>query len=290
MRFDAGSYNLARVKLGLNELRAKPLNDETDHVRDNIMKKNTVKHSMAALALAAGFAAPMQHANAVPTLQLGILGGTYDAASETVFSNGPSFALYAFLIPDTLNPLTDTYYLSMAITPQVATPTNLGSFTYNSTTVNVTSGMTYGTPPIDVFSSSHDAGDLAPHGVFPTYFKEVGFSFSSSNQSGIFNTQDHPSWGPQAGTGMYYQVFSINTTNLADGYEIHFDLYNTKLCTKKKGSCGSSTDTDITQFAPFSHDAQSISTPIPEPEIYAMLGAGLGFLGWANRRRKRELA
>ncbi len=31
--------------------------------------------------------------------------------------------------------------------------------------------------------------------------------------------------------------------------------------------------------------------PIPEPEIYAMLGVGLGLLGWVARRKKlKELA
>jgi len=39
-------------------------------------------------------------------------------------------------------------------------------------------------------------------------------------------------------------------------------------------------------------DGQSegyVSTPIPEPEIYAMLGAGLGLMGWVARRRKQQV-
>jgi len=31
-------------------------------------------------------------------------------------------------------------------------------------------------------------------------------------------------------------------------------------------------------------------TPIPEPEIYAMLGVGLGLMGWVGRRRKQQAA
>ena len=31
-------------------------------------------------------------------------------------------------------------------------------------------------------------------------------------------------------------------------------------------------------------------TPIPEPEIYAMMGIGLGLLGWVGRRRKLQAA
>ena len=31
-------------------------------------------------------------------------------------------------------------------------------------------------------------------------------------------------------------------------------------------------------------------TPVPEPEIYAMIGLGLGLLGWVGRRRKQQAA
>lgn len=250
------------------------------------MFKSTVLGSLL-LAGLTGLTLLPRDANAVPVLQLGIAGGTYDWSTQTVMANSPSFSLYAFLDPNSSNLLTDTYYLSMAMTPQLSTTADMGSFTYNGNTVYVTSDMTYGTPPVDTFSSTSDSGDLPSHGVFPTYFKEVEFSFSSGNQSGEFNTQDNPSWGPQSGTGMYYNLFDIDTSNLAAGYAIHFDLYNTKLCSKDKGSCAGNTDTDITKFAPFSHDAQSM-TVVPEPETYAMFLAGLGLLGFTARRRMRD--
>jgi hypothetical protein len=31
-----------------------------------------------------------------------------------------------------------------------------------------------------------------------------------------------------------------------------------------------------------------ITSPVPEPEIYAMLGVGLGLMGWVGRRRKLQ--
>lgn len=43
------------------------------------------------------------------------------------------------------------------------------------------------------------------------------------------------------------------------------------------------------QFVTFGsgHD-YSVASPVPEPEIYAMLGMGLGFIGWFERRRKQK--
>lgn len=34
----------------------------------------------------------------------------------------------------------------------------------------------------------------------------------------------------------------------------------------------------------------TVTAPVPEPEIYAMMIAGLGFLGWAGKRRKQQVA
>ena len=39
-------------------------------------------------------------ASAVPTLQLGIAGGTYDNATKTIIASSNSFSLYAYLIAD----------------------------------------------------------------------------------------------------------------------------------------------------------------------------------------------
>ena len=227
------------------------------------------------------FASSLGHA--IPTLQLGITGGTYNDATQTIVSTGPVFSLYAYLSPNSTNPLTDTYFLSMALSPQTSVGANLGSFVVNGNTISATSGMVYGTPPLESIlgPSPADPGDLAGHGVFPTYFAELGFTFSAANTSGLFNTQDNPSWGPQSGTGMYFQRFDINTTNLAIGYSIHFDLYNTALCGGRK--CDGTQDIDITQFAPFSHDAESIAN-VPEPGTTLLLGMALLGIGLARRR------
>ena len=225
-------------------------------------------------------------AQAIPTLQLDIGGGTYDSSTETIVSSGEVFTLYAFLIPNSKNLLSDTYYISVAVSPTVEQPgDNLGSFSFNGTDINVTADMTYGVPPLEdiITLQGWDKGDLPKHSIFPTYFSEFGFSFSGGNQISQYNTQDRAILGGpidldnEPSDGMYYEAFTIDTSNLDSDYVIHFDLYNTKLLT--------SGDIDITQFAPFSHDAESCHgcTPVPEASTVLLLGAGFAGL-WIFKR------
>ena len=233
-------------------------------------------------------------ASAVPTLQLGIAGGTYDAGTQTIIASSNSFSLYAYLIADAGNPINDLYGLSMAVTPEVSSPASLGSFTVDGTVIDVTSGMTYGIPPLDATietTNGGDSHDLATHSIFPTYFSETTFSFSALNQSGVFNTADFPALGPQAGSGMYFAKFDIDVTNLDKNYAIHFDLYNTKLleCKLRDRGCAPG-NLDITQFAPFSHDAESRPgdggppSETPEPAPMLLLGLGLFCMAWMRRK------
>jgi len=225
------------------------------------------------------FATP---ARAVPTLQLDIQGGTYDWSTQTIMASGNTFSLYAYGKVGSKVSLSDSFYVSIALVPQTSVAGNYGSFVMNGTTLNATADMTYGTPPLESIlgGAAFDAGDLSPHGIFPTYFAEVMFGFSATDQSAIYNTQDETGSGPKAGTGMYFKRFDFDISGLAPGYGLHFDLYNVKI---KSGG-----DIDVHAFAPFSHDAGAMVTPIPEPEIYAMMALGLGLVGWAGRRRGRS--
>lgn len=79
---------------------------------------------------------------------------------------------------------------------------------------------------------------------------------------------------------MHYYDFSFDVTALAlAGYQLHFDLYKTGT-----GNGGTS-DLDIVDFAPFSHDAQS-GPPVPEPATMLLVGSGL--IGIAGIKRRNS--
>ena len=132
-------------------------------------------------------------AEAVPLLQLDIAGGVYDPVTETIVAPGGSFTLYAILTPQTNATaaeitalLSQQYFVAAALSPQLAPPgSSLGSFTLGTqggtqNLVDVTAGMTYGVPPLEQMATlqGFDPGDLAKHGVYPTYFYELRFYFS----------------------------------------------------------------------------------------------------------------
>lgn len=246
-----------------------------------------------AASIAAAAIVAWRPAAAVPALQLDILGGTYDTASETIFAPASNtFSVYAYGRATLSGVLSDDFFLSIALVPASSAPASLGSFSYTvnsvTTTVSVTGGMTYGTPPLETIlgGAGFDPGDLPSHGMYPTWFAEAKFKFSPGDQSGVYDTQANPGWGPQPGTGMYYKRFDFNIAGLPVGYGLHFDLYSEKVCINGRGQCNGRGDIDVDKFAPFSHDAQAMV--IPEPSAYAMLLAGLGVLGFFARRRKES--
>lgn len=265
---------------------------------------------------------------AVPTLQLGIEGGTYnintnpDCNVDTTCANSDSFTLYALLgsSQQTSNLIDDTFRISAALAPKEASAANYGSFVFDGSTIAVTDDMTFGTPPVDDLSSpdgTTDTGDLASHSIFETYFKEFSFQFDSSNIVAAFNVQDEagksitdytPASGEVLGQDfLYYAKFEVDVSFLSDAHSIHFDLYNTKICDQTapgNGPCTVVGDVDSDLFAPFSHDAQSglgssstsssnggsggSSSEINIPEPSTHALLGLAFIALGFYQRKRK--
>ena len=222
---------------------------------------------------------------AVPVLQLDIDGGFYVAAGEdSIMTSDEIFSVYAYATPKNNKPsteaeiLADTYYLSIALSPQVDEPGgDFGSFVVNGTTVNATQDMTFGTPP-----TTADR-DIGSHGVYDTYYYEIEFSLNPANTSGVYNTQDAAGSGPIAGQGMFFEEFEIDLSNLASGMNLHFDLYN--LYAKNNGMIF------VDDFAPFSHDAASARVvTVPAPGTLGLILLGfVGILIGQSRTRRVNL-
>jgi hypothetical protein len=230
-------------------------------------------------------------AEAYPVLQLDIIGGYYNAETQTIVSDGPDFTLVALLTPKSDKPistyLNDTYFISAAVTPQTGPDdTSLGSFTWNGSNYLVTEDMTYGTPPLEAGLAGADPGDLAGHDIFPTFFAEFGFQFSPENRAVTYDTAENPGGlTPTSATSnvSYFATFNV-TTSLVGSNEIHFDLYNLHL-QKCRGQATCVYDEDIARFAPFSHDAES--SKVSEPQSLALMSMGLLMAGRMLRRRSK---
>jgi hypothetical protein len=238
-------------------------------------------------------------AEAIPLLQLDMKGGVYDPSTETIVAPGGSFELYTILTPQTNATaaeiaalLADTYYVSVALTPQQNTAANLGSFTFGQTgttptTVGVTADMTYGVPPLESFLALQgmDPGDLAKHGVFPTYFAQFEVHFTAVNTTLAYNTANNPGGlSPNPSGTAYYVSFTGDSSLLAAGYNLHFDLYSTELLNCGKKGFPLCKDVDINKFAPFSHDAETTER-VPEPSSALFAALGLVAAGVARFRR-----
>lgn len=237
----------------------------------------------AAAAVATTFLMAGQ-ASAVPALQLDILNGNavYDPVTETVVTTSKTFTLRTLATPigdlSQTEILNETFYISIALIPRVSQggPFNAGSFVVDGNTIQADTTLTFGNPPVDAATGT----ELPSHDIFPTYYKEIAFAYSSLATVGAYNTQD----GSTASGTSYYVDFDIDRTLLSNDYTLHFDLYDNEV---KNGATGTEA---IDHFAPFSHDAEGRGTnggdiSIPAPASLTLLLGGLFGAGYLRRRR-----
>ncbi len=78
--------------------------------------------------------------------------------------------------------------------------------------------------------------------------------------------------------GTYSWIFNLTMNNGA--------LFTTPLSSSVKGRFVDLSGNKIGALV--SENVSLTVTPVPEPEIYAMMGLGLGLIGWASRRKKLQ--
>lgn len=229
-------------------------------------------------------------AMAVPVLQIDIDGASYEGVpEESIVTTDDVFDLYALGTAggntSEADLLGNTYYLSIAIIPQIGPgPVPFGSFTVDGTAYDI-NNMVYGTPPLDLYDGDPEAG-LGSHSIYDTFYLQLVVDFTAGNTSGTYNVQDNPGeiGNNIGGTGSFFDTFEIDVSGLLDGFDLHFDLYDSVVAKGPRGELG---DLDEGIFAPFSHDARTRTGPVPVPEPGTLGLLGLGILAFGLRRRLR---
>lgn len=235
----------------------------------------------ALLTICCGIALATSSAYAVPALQLDILGGTYDSGSGTIIASGNPLTLVALY--DSSQPLaTSSFFISAAIVPKTSDINSFGSFSINGTTYSGADGnVRFGTPPVSAVSPNL----LPDHGIFPTVYAQIGFSFNPLNTALSYDSSANPGGLTADPTGtLQYVEFTVDVSGLVAGDILHFDLYDDLVNNHPLSSTSS-------DYAPFSNDAASgLSVPDGGMTLGLLGLACLAIVGIQRRIASRVLA
>ena len=205
----------------------------------------------------------------IPTLQLITDPGVYDTTTQTWITSAADFTLSAFAVDPTDDAILcvalseDLFYLD-ASNNVVFEPGT--SITIDGVTLTA-ADFVYGLPPISTINPDGGGGDLGPHEIYPTAFAEIVIDIDAAGT--IFDTQ--PLSGGGFGSYQDGYIYDFAITDAVAG--IHFDLYILD-------------DEDrILDKAPFSHDAETGTPPVPEPMTLLLLGSGLASIAVLKRRK-----
>jgi len=231
-------------------------------------------------------------AAAVPVLQLDIIGGTYDPITETAVSTENPASIVALGTPGSNwsapDILAETFYLSVAlydgeggVTAEEATGLALqvNDVSYSA------SDLFYGVPP----SMATQPPLLGRQDVFPTSYFEIPFMFDTATQTATYDMADATGAVAlyEGGTGSFYRVFDVSYSGVAQGINLHFDLFSVDYLDAGEIVRGI--------FAPFSHDAEltnsitstKTAVSVSEPSSALVFGLSAVVLFVIRRRSMR---
>jgi len=243
-----------------------------------------VKKLIICILFLALFLVVKQNSFAVPVLQLYIEGSDYDASSETWITNSPSFKLWVLGNVDGegshgsilgVNLVTAFATSEMGSGSTITLTPATTSLVTDPSTPSTPGTPSYGVDVAPPFPSG--SGEAPAHGIYGPGVSwnlySIGDFTLTDSPVGDVITSFPPTWTQNKGQ---INVYDVNIT----GYSlVHFDAYDHYVQGGKLKFVK----------APFSHDAESSGSPIPEPSTIFMMGSGLaGLLTLGSLRNKRK--